>query len=180
MMARMEERGSMKSSSAVCCYIGGLAILVATVPALAQRVGQRQGGAKERGAQDATPRERPFAGAGRWKGRGERADQGGGRPWRIHAVQRDDGSVAAKLSIPGMSGLEDVTIEGQVIGQDAFGVLLDNNGVQKATFNARFSPDGSGGSFILGTGESGTWDYDSATKAALPKGEKDAGEKGHR
>lgn len=108
---------------------------------------------------------RRFAGAGGW--RSEAAPMEKNRPWRLHAVTSKDGSVKAKLSVLGIPGFEDLTVEGQVIERDAFGVLLDEKGQQVATFNAKLSADGNGGSFILGNGESGTWEYDERTKAEL-------------
>ncbi len=91
----------------------------------------------------------------------------GDQPWRIHAVLATDGSIKAKLSVLGVPAMQDVTVEGQMIGADAFGVLLGNDGTQVATFNATLSDDGSGGSYVLGTGDSGTWSYDVTTRAAL-------------
>ena len=106
-----------------------------------------------------------FAGSGEWRRASASAEQN--RAWRVHAVRRDDGSVKGKLSVLGVPGMQDVRIEGQIMQQDAFGVLLDERGTQVATFNAKLSPDGSGGSFILGSGDSGTWEYDARTKAAV-------------
>jgi hypothetical protein len=106
-----------------------------------------------------------FAGAGLW--RQQEASAAGDRPWRLHAVRGMDGSVQAKLSVLGVPGFADVTLEGQIIDSDAFGVLLDEKGQQVATFNAKLAADGNGGSFILGNGESGTWGYDEQTKAEL-------------
>jgi hypothetical protein len=85
-----------------------------------------------------------------------------------------DGAVKAKLSVLGAPGMENVTIEGQLVERDAFGVLLDDTGRQVATFNATLAADGSGGSFILGSGESGTWTYDARTRAELQKAKDDA------
>jgi hypothetical protein len=114
-----------------------------------------------------------FAGGGAWRGdtpgsrtRGTRDAQ---RPWFIHAVERDDGSVRAKLSVPGVPGFDDLTVEGQLIGEDAFGVLLHSSGAQVGTFNAKLSRDGNGGTFILGTGETGEWSYDAATRDEVRK-----------
>jgi len=115
--------------------------------------------------QDRAPVPQQFTGAGQWRTRGDATGQA--RSWRMHAVELEDGAVRAKLSLLGVAGLEDVTVEGQIIGKDAFGVLLDDSGKQKATFNAKISGDGSGGTFVLGTGESGTWEYDASTKAEL-------------
>lgn len=114
-----------------------------------------------------------FAGGGAWRGPA-RADRMRGaedaqRPWFIHAVRRDDGSVRAKLTVPGVPGFADLTVEGQLIGDDAFGVLLDANGTQVGTFNAKLGRDGNGGTFILGTGDSGEWSYDAATRDEIRK-----------
>jgi len=103
-----------------------------------------------------------FAGSGRWQRSGEtHSDQ---KVWRIHAVRRDDGSVQAKLSAVGVPGMEDITIEGHIVGEEAFGVLLGDDGKQVTTFNAKISADGRSGSFILGRGESGTWEHDLPTR----------------
>jgi len=104
-----------------------------------------------------------FAGTGRWRRPGDDLTQQ--RGWRIHAVRRTDGSVQAKLSL-GVPGMEDVTVEAHVIGQDAFGILFDERGGRVATFNAKISADGRSGSFILGSGESGTWEHDAPTRAS--------------
>jgi len=152
--------------------------IVATVLAcIGLRADAHQGRAAAAGLKDSNTiresaaGERQFAGGGQWRSQGD--PKGQARSWRIHAVEGEDGAVKAKLSVLGVPGFEDLTVEGQIIGEDAFGVLLDDSGKQKATFNAKLLGDGSGGSFILGTGESGTWEYDASTKAALSKAASD-------
>lgn len=108
-----------------------------------------------------------FVGGGRW--RTAAGGEAPGRGWRIDAVQDNEGAVKAKLSVLGVPGFEDVTIEAQMIEGEAFGVLLDQKGTQVATFNAKLSTDRSGGTFVLGNGESGIWEYDARTKAELDK-----------
>lgn len=106
-----------------------------------------------------------FGGGGEWQS--PMLTRGHKRPWRVHANVAKDGGFKAKLSLVGVPGFEDVTIEAQLIDHEAFGVLLDGKGAQVGTFNATLSPDGSGGSFVLGNGESGTWGYDERTRAQL-------------
>jgi hypothetical protein len=114
-----------------------------------------------------------FAGGGAWRepssANGTGAEKDPERTWFVHAVQRGDGSVRAKLSVPGVPGFDDLTVEGQLIGDDAFGVLLDAKGTQIGTFNATLGRDGDGGTYVLGSGESGEWSYDAATRAEVRK-----------
>lgn len=106
-----------------------------------------------------------FAGAGTWEPVADKS--AAARGWRIHALQRDDGGVQAKLSMPGIPQLDGAAVEAQVIGSEAFGVLLDEKGAQIATFNATLWGEGAGGSFVMGNGQSGTWGYDATTKAEV-------------
>lgn len=66
-----------------------------------------------------------------------------------------------------MPQLDGAAVEAQVIGREAFGVLLDEKGAQIATFNATLWGEGAGGSFVMGNGESGTWGYDATTQAEV-------------
>lgn len=106
-----------------------------------------------------------FAGAGTWRDVEDKSATA--RGWRIHALQRSDGGVQAKLSVPGVPELDGAAVEAQVIGSEAFGVLLDEKGAQIATFNATLWGEGAGGSFVMGNGQSGTWGYDATTKAEV-------------
>lgn len=53
------------------------------------------------------------------------------------------------------------------MGREAFGVLLDEKGEQIDTFNATLQAAGAGGSFIMGDGQAGQWEYDSRTKTEV-------------
>ncbi|MBX3024664.1 hypothetical protein KF840_07125 [bacterium] len=157
---------NMKAMSAML-MIGALALVA---PLARKLVAQQRDGNDEHAERPIVHR---LAGSGSWQGRMANADarwkEGSGRPWFIHAIERDDGSVRAKLSVPGVPGFDDLTVEGQLDGDDAFGVLLNEKGVQVGTFNAKMARDGNGGTFILGSGESGSWSYDMNTGNEIRK-----------
>ena len=158
------------------CYsvaVAALAYGVGGIDTVAERAAADGGDAPVRAPDEERAVTQRFAGGGAWRGdtpgsraQGRRDTQ---RPWFIHAVERDDGSVRAKLSVPGVPGFDDLTVEGQLIGEDAFGVLLDGSGKQVGTFNVKLGRDGNGGTFILGTGEAGEWSYDAATRDEVRK-----------
>ncbi len=155
MMKRLGFGRALFAAVTVCCIGWGY---------FAQ--GQVPTGARAKdGMEDAAPITQRFGGAGHWHADNDLV--GPHRSWRIHAFRREDGSIKAKLSVLGVPRFENVTVEGQIVEGDAFGLLLDDKGTEVASFNAKLSPDGFGGSFILGNGESGTWEYDARTKAAL-------------
>lgn len=106
-----------------------------------------------------------FSGGGMWRTGEEKS--GAGRPWRIHVLRDGDGAVRAKVSLPGESRLDGAQVEAQVMGREAFGVLLDEQGAQIGTFNATLWGAGAGGSFTMGDGRSGVWQYDAGTKAEV-------------
>lgn len=106
---------------------------------------------------------RDFGGGGVWQDQASNVK----RPWRIHLLRDAEGAIRAKLSIPGVVKLDGAQVEAQVIGQEAFGVLLDDKGAQIGTFNAILLPGGAGGSFIMGDGQTGQWEYDARTKAEV-------------
>lgn len=117
-----------------------------------------------------------FSGGGTW--RLQEGTAKATRPWRVHMVPAEDGALRAKLSMPGVETLDGATVEAQVIGREAFGVLLDEKGAQIATFNATLWARGAGGSFVMGDGQSGVWEYDTTTKAEVLRLEALAGADG--
>jgi len=128
-------------------------------------------GANRRDSAD-SPVTTAFSGEGRWSAAAEQrgpggGQQGAGRSWHVNAVQREDGGVTAKVSVPGVPELDGLTIEGQMIDRDAFGVLLDAQGRQVTTFNATLRSDAVGGSFILGNGQAGEFEYGTATRGEV-------------
>lgn len=161
--------------SGACCValLALSAFVFGSVGPVAERASADGRESPLREPDDERPVTQRFAGGGAWRGdtrgAGTRSKHDAQRPWFIHAVERDDGSVRAKLSVPGVPGFDDLTVEGQLIGEDAFGVLLDSSGAQVGTFNVKLGRDGNGGTFILGTGEAGEWSYDAATRDEVRK-----------
>lgn len=156
------EKRSMKRADVFMCI--GIACVV--LMALNASVGGADSGIVV-ASEDAesAPREavRNFSGGGVWQDRASSAK----RPWRVHLLRDAEGAIRAKLSVPGVAKLDGAHVEAQVIGREAFGVLLDEKGAQIDTFNATLQAAGAGGSFIMGDGQTGQWEYDARTKAEV-------------
>jgi hypothetical protein len=99
---------------------------------------------------------RQVVGGGRWQSASATGDR---RGWGVEVKHFDDNSFTGRVTLVG-APVPHAGIEGQISGNEAYGVLVDDNGMQIGTFTGSISNGGISGRYTAANGDTGSWSWD--------------------
>ena len=135
-------------------FAASLAIALAGTGLFAQQQGES---ASRRTKLPEAPRQ--FTGGGNWQSQRRDPEQHG---WQVQLKHSDDDSLSGRITVAGSSLIQNARIEGQVSGNEIYGVLVDDNDAQVGTFTGSIFKQGMSGTYTTADGDTGNWNWDGA------------------
>lgn len=101
---------------------------------------------------------RNIQGTGGWQADGQRAAPT--QRWSLQLARANDNSISGRVTLSGSPLAGAGNVQGHIVGSTLMGTIVDDAGLQVATFRGTVSNNGMSGTYTDRTGETGAWAWD--------------------